>query len=229
MREHVTVHINGQEIPGTLVASQEVERVTTNLSQPDPAWEYTDQQGHYHAYTDDDTMNHYPTLLRRDEHVDCDGSCGGVCEGEGYTVPRFYCFVCNEQIEPGVTRGPHTTTIPGLKYWEVTLHAGWMDVGSGAVSLRMVKPGRTFFGFAEVTNTTICSDGTGETELAGVSALGTRKNNQPMTTTVEDELALALGGGLTAGLTPNAIARALVRSGWMNPKLPYLKNMETMR
>jgi hypothetical protein len=52
---------------------------------------------------------------------------------------------------------------------------------------------------------------------------------RPPETTVEDELALAIGASLAAGISPNSIARALVRSGWMNPTLPYLKDMELTR
>jgi hypothetical protein len=49
------------------------------------------------------------------------------------------------------------------------------------------------------------------------------------TTTVEDELALAIGAGLTAGLTPNRIAHLLVETGWQNPRLAYLNDLEATR
>jgi hypothetical protein len=51
----------------------------------------------------------------------------------------------------------------------------------------------------------------------------------PPETTVADELALAIGASLAAGISPNSIASALVGSGWTNPRLPYLKDMEPRR
>lgn len=51
----------------------------------------------------------------------------------------------------------------------------------------------------------------------------------PPETTVADELALAIGAALASDISPNSIASALVRSGWTNPRLPYLKDMEATR
>ena len=48
-------------------------------------------------------------------------------------------------------------------------------------------------------------------------------------TTIEDELALVIGAAWTSGISPNALARALVKSGWTNPTLPYLKDMKATR
>lgn len=65
---------------------------------PDPAWEHTDSNGHFHAFAEDGKT---PTLTKYSVHVDCDGSsCGGVCEDEGYDVPRWKCAICGEEVEP---------------------------------------------------------------------------------------------------------------------------------
>lgn len=48
-------------------------------------------------------------------------------------------------------------------------------------------------------------------------------------TTVEDELALAIGAMLTAGLSPNQIAHTLIATGWRPPELPYLAEMPVTR
>lgn len=48
-------------------------------------------------------------------------------------------------------------------------------------------------------------------------------------TTVEDELALALGAMLVVGMSPNQIAHVLIRTGWRNPTLPYLDEIPATR
>lgn len=48
-------------------------------------------------------------------------------------------------------------------------------------------------------------------------------------TTVEDELALAIGVMLAVGLSPNRIAHTLIATGWRNPMLPYLEEMPATR
>ena len=64
---------------------------------PDPAWEHTDSNGHFHAFAADGKT---PTLETYSVHIGCDGSCGGVCEGEGYDENRWKCAVCGEEVEP---------------------------------------------------------------------------------------------------------------------------------
>ena len=48
-------------------------------------------------------------------------------------------------------------------------------------------------------------------------------------TTVEDELALALGAMLVVGMSPNRIAHVLIATGWRNPTLPYLDELPAVR
>lgn len=48
-------------------------------------------------------------------------------------------------------------------------------------------------------------------------------------TTVADELALVIATLMSVGLDPNRIADRLVRSGWTNPKFPYLAELPLTR
>ena len=66
-------------------------------TRPDPAWEHTDSHGHFHAFAADGKT---PTLKTYLVHVACDGSCGGVCEGEGYDETHWKCVICGEEVEP---------------------------------------------------------------------------------------------------------------------------------
>lgn len=68
--------------------------------------------------------------------------------------------------------------------------------------------------------------------LAGIHGVGETERDSSVTsndTTVEDELALVIGVALGAGLTPNRIAHLLVVTGWENPTLPYLAELEATR
>lgn len=39
-------------------------------------------------------------------HVPCDGSCGGVCGGEGYHVPVWVCDTTGDDLDPGYVPDP---------------------------------------------------------------------------------------------------------------------------
>lgn len=69
---------------------------------PDPAWVFTDGAGHFHAYDSDGRL---PTLGRVLTHIDCDGSCGGVCDGDGYSRTEYQCPLCYEYVVPATRRG----------------------------------------------------------------------------------------------------------------------------
>ncbi|HEY2088626.1 MAG TPA: hypothetical protein VGH54_21725 [Mycobacterium sp.] len=91
--------INGSEFHPTEIRFEEsVEYARSETAvKPDPAWEYTDSNGHFHAFAEDGKT---PTLTEYLVHVDCDGSCGGICEGEGYDEPHWKCAICGEEVEP---------------------------------------------------------------------------------------------------------------------------------
>lgn len=64
---------------------------------PDPDWEHADSNGHLHAFAE---KGETPTLTRYSVNIPCDGSCGGVCEGEGYDEWQWKCAICDEAVEP---------------------------------------------------------------------------------------------------------------------------------
>lgn len=164
----------GEPVPATLKLIRQSEVVWTNLPQPDPQWEFTDPAGHYHARDAD--KKEYPTLEARSEHVDCDGSCGGVCEGEGYTDIRYSCRICGAEIEPGSKEGPHSFVVPGRDDWSVDVDAFLGD--RRTVSVRVEVDRDVFFGVAHVGNYTATSDGStmvATTTLYSGSPLGHRR------------------------------------------------------
>lgn len=66
-------------------------------AKPSTLWRHTDEHGHEHRWVDGEL----PTLTATTRHVECDGSCGGVCEGEGYDVTVWHCSACGDEVEPG--------------------------------------------------------------------------------------------------------------------------------
>ena len=74
---------------------------------PDQAWTFTDAAGHFHAYDADGKL---PSLRHLLIKVDCDGSCGGLCDGE-YDKRVHQCLMCDELVEPATRRG--TRRVPG--------------------------------------------------------------------------------------------------------------------
>jgi hypothetical protein len=70
---------------------------------PDPTWTHTDPAGHTHQWVDHDGMLAVPTVRRERVHRPCDGSCGGVCGGEGWDETVLYCTGCDAQVEPRFT------------------------------------------------------------------------------------------------------------------------------
>jgi hypothetical protein len=169
---------DGPGTTGNLKIDQEWHRETTNLPQPDPRWEHTDSNGHYHARSEDQA-DPYPTLLSHVEQAACDGSCGGVCDGEGYSVTRYFCRACQNEIEPGVARGMHLISIPGLKSWTAEVAARVpLD---GPVSVRVDCGNEVLFGIAQCISTEGGRFGPDEptlefkSSLVGVGPLGRRK------------------------------------------------------
>lgn len=141
---------NGPAMIGTLSIDQEQIPVFSNLPEPNPRWEHTDSNGHWHAHSDD-ADDRYPTLKRHIEHAECDGSCGGVCQGEGYSTVRYTCRICDETIEPSTIPGPHHHTLPGRRSWTADVH-GRIQLG-GRVTIRVETEDIVYFGLAECVST----------------------------------------------------------------------------
>lgn len=88
----------------TLSVREDVERVrVAGAVKPRPGWVGVDAAGHEHRWVKvpGSPHEHVSDADRVERHVPCDGSCGGVCEGEGYTVRVWVCRRCNSDVEPG--------------------------------------------------------------------------------------------------------------------------------
>lgn len=118
-----------------LSVSIDVERVRSERAVlPDLFWETADPAGHWHRWVD----GTLPTCRKGSRHVPCDGSCGGICEGEGYDVTEWRCLQCDAVIEPGYVpdeqaRGPGIPISQTLDY-EITVAPSWETVASIAAA-----------------------------------------------------------------------------------------------
>lgn len=175
LRGTVTID-NGEPLPAKLLIEQHYATVRSNIAtKPDQRWEHIDTHDHFHAYDQDGKL---PTLVARPRHIDCDSSCGGVCDGEGYDVTEWFCAICDVQVEPGRVddHGPHS--IPTRKDWLLQVESGApitgdrvtvrFDAGNGTMVFGIAKVGgfeaTMGFGHAEVVTT-----------LYSASTLGTRR------------------------------------------------------
>lgn len=130
---------DGPFFPAELTTGADVEMIRSETAvKPDPAWEHVDSHGHFHAFAEDGKT---PTLATWLEQMPCDGSCGGVCEGEGYSEERWKCAICDEAVEPRFVpdEDARDTGIPVVnRTWAtVTVHGEGMppNAESGVVTL----------------------------------------------------------------------------------------------
>ncbi len=150
----LVVYVNKQELVGELEVDRNAQMVWSDSAQADPKWSFIDQAGHFHAYDQDEKL---PTLRNEPEHIDCDGGCGGLCEG--YETPRYLCRICGEEVTPGPVPGPHQFAVNGPAEW--TVHArgegGLRPQPGEQVSVRIVDREGILFGVARVCGGTIWS------------------------------------------------------------------------
>lgn len=167
-----TIIINdGERHPGEFVIEQDIEMVRSDrATKPDPKWTFTDDQGHFHAFVEDGGL---PTLDRTVIDAPCDGSCGGVCQGEGYTITKYTCRICGQQIEPNWIPDVEARTVgiplPGMKSASVTIRGDRRLLArrGSEVTVRAVAPsGQEFIGVGVVTNFDVTSDGDSEEVVA---------------------------------------------------------------
>lgn len=64
---------------------------------PDATWTFIDASGHFHAYDSDGKL---PTLNSRRVIKDCDGTCGDLCGGDGFSDTVYECPLCEAPVEP---------------------------------------------------------------------------------------------------------------------------------
>jgi hypothetical protein len=184
------ISINGGKwLDGYIDVEQEILRIRSrDAVKPDQSWEFTDQAGHWHAFTDDGEL---PTIDRITLPMPCDGSCGGVCQGEGYHAYQDKCHACGEQLQPRwvpdeEARG-EGTPVEGRYSWGVQveeyrplserLMLTALDFGQ-QVSVRLDNPQATYFGLAMVDRRSVQSDGElmrARVDLVGASQLGKRR------------------------------------------------------
>lgn len=113
------ISVNGGErLPAALTIEQDVRQEWTGLPKPDPAWTFTDSNGHFHAYDLEDDTNRYPTLQAKTEVLPCDNSDHDY-ECDGVHVTHWHCQICDEEVEPGSIPGPHPFLIEGPKDWRI--------------------------------------------------------------------------------------------------------------
>lgn len=174
LRAEITIDAD-RTYPGVLIIEQNYEVIRSNIAtKPDQRWEHIDSHGHFHAYDQDGKL---PTLVTRPRHVDCDGSCGGVCDGEGYNITEWFCAICDEQIEPGQVddHGPHR--IPTRKDWSIKVQSDAPITGDKVTVRVELEHGIVMFGVAHVGNWE-GTFGFGRTDvtttLYSASPLGTR-------------------------------------------------------
>ncbi len=165
---------SGPDLPAELTIEQEFTVIRSErATRPDPAWTFTDDARHFHAWSGDRDL---PTLDTRSRNAPCDGSCGGVCDGEGYTVTEHFCRICGQQIEPGRLPDQGEKRIPTARHWHLLVDSDRTLAQTGEhVSVRIVRDFLGYFGVAVVTSMSMASLGNEvrvTTRLDGGSQLG---------------------------------------------------------
>jgi hypothetical protein len=177
---------NSAPLDAALHIDHEQIVVRSTASAPDLSWTHLDSAGHFHSWAQDATL---PTLTRHETKVPCDGFCGGVCEGEGYTALTWLCRICAEQVEPGTVPGLTSTVIPGVTDWWIQLHGlpddPWPDVCRQVgrqVSVRFLAPTpgvAAVFGVAVVADLEYDSSIGWHAIVYGNGPLGERRARRP--------------------------------------------------
>lgn len=162
---------------GRYEITHEINHDTFHGDVPDPSWSFVDGEGHFHAC--DSNNGEFITLNAENRRVPCDGSCNGVCGGEGYDHTFYTCKICAEEIEPGFHVVTRQVAVSDMRHWQATVDGPFIKPGK-TVSVHICDvngPGlneaRTrHFGIAVVTELDMDSE-TVTLTLAGTSELGT--------------------------------------------------------
>lgn len=203
--------MNGIQFPGTTSTVNGVELHSTALSVhfdgetfegdvADPTWAFTDASGHFHAYDGDGKL---PTLRRLPIAKDCDGTCGDICQGDGYTAWAYQCILCDEFIEPRTRRGFQRLGTTSRKVAEVTGPRTLVEFDGEVVSF--VCAAGFGFGILHLLGVTMSDDGDHVTAEIALRVLYRRYGTQ-MQQTVREPRA-----NLTSAILAGAKA---VREPW---------------
>lgn len=144
--------------------------ITTRF-EPDPAWQYVDPSGHYHAWSTADPK--LPTLRTHQEHVGCDDPEHEDCEG--YTRTTYACVACDAPVEPRHRPTSGRRYMRGMQSWSAEVEAH--IPGNARVSVVVVTPHGRRFGFAIPVGVSAEGDADGiriRTRLVGAGPLGER-------------------------------------------------------
>jgi hypothetical protein len=171
---------SGPETPGSINIEQNTETIYSDIAvKPDPGWEYVDGHDHFHAF---DKSGDLPTLRTRPRHVDCNGSCGGVCGGEGYDVVDYFCHICDEQVTPQYLPDRDPKIIPTTRSW--TVEVGQQVDMRAEVSVRATMGDTVMFGAAVGTDFSF-ADERYTSRLLGIGQLGIRSRPRAAVTSSE--------------------------------------------
>jgi hypothetical protein len=160
---------NGEGVIGELRLDHNNQVVWSLGPRWDPGWRTFDSAGHFHAASGVDHKVTHPTLLTRTRHVDCDCAHGGDDFCDGYDETDYFCRICDEEIEPGLIHGEHSTTISNGYDWTVIVQS---YVEGEQHTVRFETDHRVSFGIARCTDRVVESGGSARTTLVGVSELG---------------------------------------------------------
>lgn len=134
---------------------QDVEMVrSASARKPAPSWMFTDERGHFHAFAEGGEL---PTLHVERVGMPCDGSCDDTCGGEGYTVDRYTCRICGQEIKPqyvadveAMTMG---TPVYGRKSATVFVNStGPIGNTGDEVTIRVKSGSRELLGVGVISN-----------------------------------------------------------------------------
>lgn len=140
---NITIALDGQPpvpVSEVVITGPEIEYVRYERAvMPDPKWTFTDSHGHEHRWASTEREDNVrdaalPTLTKSWVDVPCDGSCGGVCGGEGYSEIVWHCTACGDPVEPGYIPDylARTSGIPVRKgYAEYTFTVGEVPFPQG--------------------------------------------------------------------------------------------------
>ena len=154
----IEIEINGVELADARDASMSVETEEIDITpamivEPDRRWTFRDPAGHFHAFSNGQESEPYPTLQRRTREIE------RVEDGDEWTETRvwFECRICRAIVEPKMIESiaTHRETAPGRTSWnvEVTVTNGTPLPRNGDLcTVRMCEPTHEFFGVATVVS-----------------------------------------------------------------------------
>lgn len=147
----VTCTLNGSPVQLLHIESETSGEEVRSLSsvKPDPKWQQTDTNGHYHAYSENGDI---PTLRSKSETYWC-----ADCQ-DHHTNYIHVCQLCGEEIQPKtIDSGPTSTWIAGPTTW--TLHTkGPLNVPPEGLSVHINRSDLELFGIVYLVSQTISSD-----------------------------------------------------------------------